>query len=408
MTSARPPLMPVVEARRLMLAATGRLATETLPIAEAGGRVLTDSVAARVTQPPFAASAMDGYAVRHADVAQVPARLTVIGEAPAGQPFEGTVNGGQAVRIFTGGVVPGGADTVVIQEDVTAGEDGITVNEEQKQGDNIRAAGIDFAQGDVLAGVGETLDGLTLSLLAAGNVPAVMVYRRPRIAIMASGDELVPPGAALAPGQVVNSIAPGLAALCREWGTDVVHVGHAGDTEAAIQAELAELLKADVAVMIGGASVGDYDLVKPALDKKGLTLDFSKTALKPGKPVWSGRIGKTCILGLPGNPVSAFVCSYLFLKPLLFALTGRDPEQAVVLVRARLDGTLKPNGPREAFLNAQARLEDGVLTVRAARRQDSGLLSPLGHANCLINRAPRAEALEDGAEVNILPTRPFQ
>lgn len=407
MTSARTPLMPVIEARGLMLAETTALPAETRPVAQAAGRVLTADMMARSTQPPFAASAMDGYALRHADMAALPARVTVIGEAPAGTPFEGEVNAGQAVRIFTGGLVPKGTDTVVIQEDVTVDGGSITIREAQSIGNNIRAAGTDFKKGDRLAARGDMLDGLTLSLLAAGNIPDVPVHRRPRIAILSTGDELVPPGTALKPGQVVNSIAPGLAALCRDWGTEVIHVGHARDTEAAIQAELAEIMKADVAIMIGGASVGDYDLVKPALEAKGLTLTFSKTALKPGKPVWSGCIGKTRILGLPGNPVSAFVCSFLFLKPLIFVLTGREGEGAVALTQARLDGVLKANGPREAFMNASARLEAGILKVRPRRRQDSGMLSPLGHANCLINRTGGAEALEDGAMVSILLTRPL-
>jgi molybdopterin molybdotransferase len=389
-----------------MLAQTAPLPVEAVPVALASGRVLAADVAARTTQPPHAASAMDGYALRHADISPT-ASLIVIGEAPAGAPFAGAVAAGQAVRIFTGGLVPRGADTVVIQEDVTAADGRITVREAPPLGDNIRGEGIDFRQGDRLAGHGDVLDGLCLSLIAAGNVAEVPVYRRPRIALLATGDELVPPGSILAPGQVVNSIAPGLAALCRDWGAEVVHVGHARDSEAAIQAELAEIRKADVAVMIGGASVGDYDLVKPALEAGGLVLTFSKTALKPGKPVWSGRIGRTRILGLPGNPVSAFVCAYLFLKPLVFALTGRDGEAAVALVPARLDGSLKANGPREAFMNASARLEDGILTVRPRRRQDSGLLSPLGRANCLINRPSKAEALEEGAMVPILLTRPL-
>jgi molybdopterin molybdotransferase len=399
--------MPVTEARGLMLAQTAPLPVEQVPIALASGRVLAADVAARTTQPPYAASAMDGYALRHADIASPSATLTVIGEAPAGTPFAGTVTAGQAVRIFTGGLVPKGADTVVIQEDVTAEDGRVTVREAQTHGDNIRGAGIDFRQGDRLAAQGQVLDGLSLSLVASGNVAQVPVYRRPRIALLATGDELVPPGSALAPGQVVNSIAPGLAALCRDWGAEVVHIGHARDTEAAIQAELAEIRKADVAVMIGGASVGDYDLVKPALEAGGLVLTFSKTALKPGKPVWSGRLGATRILGLPGNPVSAFVCAHLFLKPLAFALTGRDGEAAVALVPARLDGALAANGPREGFMTASARLENGVLTVRPRRRQDSGLLSPLGRANCLINRPSRAEPLEDGAMVPILLTRPL-
>jgi len=406
MTSPRPPLMPVGEARRLMLAETAPLPAESLPVAEACGRVLAADVAARTTLPLAAASAMDGYALRHADISPA-ARLTVIGEAPAGAPFSGRVAAGQAVRIFTGGLVPDGADTVVIQEDVTAADGCITVREAPVPGDNIRGAGLDFHAGDALASRGQVLDGLSLSLLAAGNVPEVPVHRRPRIALLATGDELVPPGSPLVPGQVVNSIAPGLAALCRDWGAEVVHVGHARDSEAAIQAELAEICKADVAVMIGGASVGDYDLVKPALEARGLALTFSKTALKPGKPVWSGRIGATRVLGLPGNPVSAFVCVYLFLKPLVFALTGRDGEVAVSLIPARLEGTLRANGPREGFLNASARLDGGMLTVRPRRRQDSGLLSPLGRANCLINRPSKAGPLENGAMVPILLTRPL-
>lgn len=405
MTSERPSLTPVAEARRLMLADARPVDTESIPVADAAGRVLAQAAVARVTQPPFAASAMDGYALRYADLAALPTRLSVIGEAPAGAPFQGEVGAGQAVRIFTGGMLPAGADTVVIQEDTARDGGTVEVREAPAEGAHIRNAGIDFKDGDTLLEAGTRLDGLALALIAAGNNAHVTVYRRPRLAIMATGDELVTPGSELAPGQVVNSIAPGLAALATDWGMEVIHVGHATDSEAAIQAELVQLLKADVAVLIGGASVGDYDLVKPALMAKGLKMDFSKTALKPGKPVWSGHIGGVRLIGLPGNPVSAFVCAHLFLKPALYALTGRNADDAVAMLAAVLDAPLPGNGGREAFVNARARAEGGRIVVTPVRRQDSGLLSPLGRANCLINREVGASPAASGDSVSILPTR---
>jgi molybdopterin molybdotransferase len=403
MRAERSNLIPVAEARERLLAAARPVETLSLAIGEAAGRVLARDVRAKLTQPPFAASAMDGYALRAEDTSILPTRHAVIGEAPAGTPFSGTVGPGEAVRIFTGGAVPAGANTVVIQENTRRAGDAVIVLEPPLRSANIRAAGSDFREGDRLLAAGTVLDGLALSLAVSGNAANVTVYRRPRLAVIATGDELVAPGGDVAPGQIINSVAPGLASLAVRWGAEMLPVGHARDDEGAVRAAFDAASGADIVVFIGGASVGDYDLVKPALKARGLVLDFEKAALKPGKPVWAGHIGALHVLGLPGNPVSAFVCAHLFLKPLIHQVTGRDGTAACAFASALLQTPLGPNGGRESFLNGTLRVEEGRLLAYAYPRQDSSFLSALGQARCLIGRAAGAPAAARGAIVPILP-----
>jgi molybdopterin molybdotransferase len=376
---------------------------EDVDIAEGAGRVLAQDIVAAVTQPPFAASAMDGYAVRFADMTPG-ARLTVTGESPAGSAFDGEVHPGDAVRIFTGAVVPDGADHVIIQEDVRREGDSIVVVEAQKAPGNIRAAGIDFREGDVVLRRGEVLRGARLALAAAANVARVTVARRPVAAIIASGDELAAPGSVLRPGQIVGSTGYGLAALVRDWGGAPVMLGTATDTIEAVHEKLDDAKGADLIVPLGGASVGDRDVMRAAFEARGFQLYFEKIAVRPGKPTWFGADASgRRVLGLPGNPASALVCAQLFVKPLLWAMTGRDMADAVRTTPARLEDGAPGNGPRETYLRAHAWIaEDGVLSVTHFPRQDSSLLTPFAAANCLLRLAPDAGPAQAGTMGEVL------
>ena len=391
-------MISVEEALSIVLAGANTLGDEAVPVSACARRIAASDVTARMTQPPFAASAMDGYAVRFAD-AQAGAKLRVIGEAPAGAPFEGSVGAGEAVRIFTGGVVPGGADHVVIQEDVTRDGDKITISEESDHPRHIRAAGIDFREGDVLATSGETLNEIHGALFAAANIPDVLVYRRPRVAIFSNGDELREPGGTLAPGQIVNSNHYALSALVNSWGGETHYLGCARDAEAAIAAMFEKAADADIIIPIGGASVGDYDFVKSAFRKCGGETKFEKVAVRPGKPTWFGRLGGARIVGLPGNPASAIVTATLFVRPLIAALGGRDPQ--TLEGAAPLAAPLPANGGRESYLRAV--YHDDAL--EPAPNQDSSLLRPLADANALIKRAPNAPAANVGDVVPFLRLR---
>lgn len=376
---------------------------ETVDIAEGAGRVLSEDIVAAVTQPPFAASAMDGYAVRFADM-RPGARLKVTGEAPAGAAFAGEVGPGEAVRIFTGGVTPAGADHVIIQEDVSREGDTIIVTEAQAAPANIRAEGIDFRKGDAVLRKGEVLHGARLALAAAANVARLSVARRPVVAIIASGDELVEPGSILKPGQIVGSTGYGLAALIRDWGGEPAMLGTAADTIAAVHARLDAAKDADLIVPLGGASVGDRDVMREAFAQRGFELFFEKVAVRPGKPTWFGaNSAGQRVLGLPGNPASALVCAQLFVKPLLWAATGRSIADAVRTIPARLAEDAPGNGPRETYLRAKARVAaDGVLTVTHFPRQDSSLLTPFAAANCLLRLAPNAAPAKAGSACEAL------
>lgn len=373
------------------------LGDETADLSALTGRVAAEDVVARLTQPPFDASAMDGYATRFADM-KVGAALKVIGEAPAGAPFAATVGAGEAVRIFTGGVVPDGADHVVIQEDVERVGDAIRLREAQDRPRNIRRAGVDFRKDDVLAVKGERLHEIHGSLFAAANIAGVRVHRRPRIALFANGDELREPGGALAPGEIVNSNRYALAALIALWGGEAVYLGCGADDEAAIR-DMFRRAKADVIVPIGGASVGDHDHVKSAFAKEGGVIAFEKVAVRPGKPTWFGSLHSARVLGLPGNPASAIVTAALFLQPLTRRLGGEAWTQS--LASARVARPVAANGGRETYLRAT--VKDGVATP--ADNQDSSLLAPFARCNGLIRRAPHAPALAPGEAVDVVMLR---
>jgi molybdopterin molybdotransferase len=391
-------LLSVADALARVLDGVTPLPIESVPLNEAEGRVLADDLAARRTQPPDDVSAMDGYAVRADDVASAPARLRLIGEVAAGRPFDGTLESGQAVRIFTGGVLPQGADTVVIQENTAREGDTVIVNTPAARARNVRAAGLDFRAGTVLLRKGRRLTGRDVSLAAAMNYPAVPVHRRPKVAIAATGDELVPPGTEPGPGQIVYSNVFAIAAVAQGAGAAVLDLGilpdRLEDTVAGVRR--AREAGADVLITAGGASVGDYDLVQPALLAEGLELSFWKIAMRPGKPLLSGTLGAMRVLGLPGNPVSAYVCSVLYLVPLVRALLGRS-DTAVTHEQAVLGRALPKNDEREDYLRATLTRTDGNWVATPFPAQDSSMLTPLAGADCLVIRPPFAPAAEAGA-----------
>ena len=397
-------LMPVSDALAAVLAGVKPLPEEMIPLDEAYHHVLARDVAARRTQPPEAMSAMDGYAVRAADAAKVDAQLTVIGEVAAGRPFAGVVGAGEAVRIFTGGVVPAGADAVVIQEDTVAEGKRITIKEAAIAGRHIRPAGVDFREGDVLLRMGTRLTERDLALAAGMNHPHLPVRRRPKVAILATGDELVMPGTTPGPGQIVYSNGYALHALARQEGADTIDLGIAADTLEATTAGIRRAREsgADILITTGGASVGDHDLVQQALRDEGIAMAFWKIAMRPGKPMMHGRLGAMGVIGLPGNPVSSYVCAFLFMVPLIRALSGR----AVIhhhRERAVLGRDVGANDQREDYLRARLkRRDDGTLVALPVNHQDSSLLANLAAAQALLVRAPFAPKAEAGTPCEVL------
>ena len=395
-------MIPVAEARQRILADLAVMPAEQVGLNEALGRVLAEDVVSRRTQPPQAVSAMDGYAVRAADVANVPASLTVIGAAPAGDPFDGSVDAGQAVRIFTGAAVPAGADAIVIQEDTERGGDTVIVKESAAAGHYVRPAGLDFRAGDVLLKAGRVLNARDVGLAAAMNVSWLKVRRRPRVALLATGDEIALPGEDLGPSDIVSSNTFALDGLVRASGGVPVTLGIAADNEASIRA-LAEGAKgADILVTTGGASVGDHDLVQAALDDVGLKVDFWQIAMRPGKPLIFGRLGTAPMLGFPGNPVSSMVCGMLFLRPALATMLGiADVEPR--LETAILGADLGENDRREDYLRATlARDSDGNRIATPFPLQDSSNFSRLVEADCLVVRAPHAPLAKAGELVSYI------
>jgi molybdopterin molybdotransferase len=391
-------LLPVAEALARVLEAAEPLPVERVPLAEAEGRVLAEDVAARRTQPPDDVSAMDGYAVRAEDVGSVPARLKLIGEVAAGRPFDGAVRPGEAVRIFTGGVLPPGSDTIVIQENTAREGDLVIVKEPATRAKNVRVAGLDFREGHVGLRKGRRLTGRDVSLAAAMNHATLPVHRRPKVAIAATGDELVPPGTEPKPGQIVHSNIFAIAALARQAGGEPIDLGIWPDKlDETIAGVRRARESADVLVTTGGASVGDYDLVQPALAAEGLALSFWKIAMRPGKPLMSGRLGAMHVLGLPGNPVSTYVCSRLFLVPLIRCLSGRA-DLALTTGSGVLGRDLKANDERAEYMRATLTMrEDGTAVATPFPVQDSSMLVPLAAADCLVIRKPFAPAAKAGS-----------
>ena len=397
-------LMAVVEALARVLEHAGPLGVETAPLLEAHGRVLADDLKALRSQPPATVSAMDGYAVRAADVARVPVTLKVIGEVPAGHPLKGCVGSGEAARIFTGGVLPSGADTVVIQENTTRDGDSVVVTSAVEEGRNIRPEGLDFKRGATLLGRGRRLTDRDLALAAAMNHSTVPVHRRPKVAVFATGDELVAPGGDPGMGEIVCSNGFATLALARQEGCEIVDLGIVPDrlAETAQTVRGAHEVKADILVTSGGASVGDYDLVQNALAAEGLSLSFWKVALRPGRPMMHGRLGAMHVLGLPGNPVSSYVCAVLFLLPLIRRLAGRTDWEPQ-LEPALLGCDIEQNDERADYLRAALTAgPDGVPVATPFPVQDSSMLVPLAKANCLLLREPHAPAAKTGSRCTVL------
>ena len=398
-------MISVEEAHRRLLeglAAFAPLPAEDVALDAAHGRVLAEDVVARVTQPPLPMSAMDGYAVRGADVAKAPAQLRQIGYVPAGQRHAGAVGPGEAVRLFTGAPIPDGADTVVIQEDTEADGDRVTVREATAAGRNVRAAGLDFRAGSVGLPAGRRLTARDIGLAAAMNHAWLRVRRRPRIGILATGDEIVRPGEPIGPAQIVSSNAFSLAASIAAFGGEPVQLGIAPDDEQALQRMAGAARGLDLLVTTGGASVGEHDLVRSGLQPVGLAIDFWSIAMRPGKPLMFGRLGDLPMLGLPGNPVSTFVCALVFLRPALALMLGLPTAQP--RERARLAVPLGANDRRQDYLRATLGIgTDGGREVTPFAKQDSSMLSLLARADCLAIRPPNAPAIEAGAAIDILP-----
>ncbi len=396
-------MISVEEALSRLLAPLERLPLEQISIVDALGRVLAEDVAARRTQPPFAVSAMDGYAVRAEDVAAVPVELRIVAEVPAGAGFGGHVGPHEAARIFTGAPMPAGTDTIVIQEDTQREGDRVRVLEGAVRGRYVRREGLDFAEGDVLLPGGRRLTARDIGLAAAMNRPWLFVHRRPRVGILSTGDEIVMPGDPIGPHQIVSSNSLALGAFVAACGGIPVSVGNAADDPAALRQVAAATRGVDLLVTTGGASVGEHDLVRDVLGADGLELDFWQIAMRPGKPLMVGRYRGTPMVGLPGNPVSTLVCALLFLRPALDRLSGAvSPEEAAPT--ARLGTALPKNDRRQDYLRSRlARAADGTLEVFPFEVQDSSMMRLLSEADCLVVRPPHAPAIAGGSTVPIVP-----
>lgn len=404
------PLLPVAEALSLILAGVEAMPAERVPIAQAFGRTLARDLAATRTQPPVAMSAMDGYALRLSDLDDPARALSLVGESKAGQRFARGIGPGETVRIFTGAPLPEGADAILIQEDAVVTDGIVRAGERPSRGRFIRRAGLDFSEGEVLLRGGTRLGATQIALAAAMNHGDVSVTRRPVVAIIATGDELVAPGSPVGPDQIVASNGYAVAAFVTAAGGVALDLGIVPDDLAALERALraARDAGADVLVTLGGASVGDHDLVKPALAAQGMSLDFWRIAMRPGKPLLFGRLerasGRMAVIGLPGNPVSSIVCGTLFLLPLLRALAG-DPTAGADRSVAAITGIAMPaNDARADYMRAT------VITDEAGRRvatpsklQDSSMLKVLAEAEALLIRPPLAPAVEAGAACRILP-----
>lgn len=393
-------MLSVKEARARILALMTPTGRETVAISSAVNRVLAAPVMALRTQPPFPASAMDGYAVRNTEVTPG-ASFRVVGEAAAGHPFDGEVPPGCCVRIFTGGAVPAKLDRIIIQEDAQRNDETIRLHEALDDQLYVRPAGLDFTEGRLLLEAPRRLTPEDIALLAAAGVPFVTCHRKPRIAFLATGDELVLPGMPTPPGHIVSSNNFGLAALAETLHAEAIVLPIARDTIPALQEAARDARRADLFVTLGGASVGDHDLIRPALGDAGLDLDLYKIAMRPGKPLMAGMLHSTPMLGLPGNPVSAMVCGRIFLAPAITALSGLSAS-APPTVSARLAIPLERNGPREHYMRAITEMRDGTLWCSPFDSQDSSRLGLLARANALAIRPTSDPERETGEQIDII------
>lgn len=395
-------LLPVDDALAQILKGVKPLGSVDVPLTNASGRVLSGPLKAQRAQPPFAASAMDGYAVRAADIADVPATLKVIGEAPAGHGFAGRVSKGKAVRIFTGAPLPKGADTVVIQENTESNsKDAVTVLQTATLGSFVRNAGLDFKKGETLLPRRTVMGARQIGLAAAMNHARVPVVRRPSVALLATGDELVEPGSTPRDDQIISSNALAIAAMIARYGGEPLDLGIIPDRATRIEKAIERAAGADILVTIGGASVGDHDLVQAAMEKSGIRIGFWKIAMRPGKPLMFGKRGEQRVIGLPGNPVSAMVCTRLFILPLIAKMTGDarsfDPVTAV------LGSGMRFNDQRQDYIRATlARSDQGQLVATPFPKQDSSMQRVFAEADCLIIRPPHAPVADAGEQVQVL------
>ena len=396
-------MISVEDARQRILSSFKPLPHEDVAISEALGRVLARDIQARRTQPPTDISAMDGYAARSSDLSNIPKTLKMIGESPAGGSFGGTVRQNETVRIFTGGPLPQGADTVVIQENTVANGELISVKESAKAGQYVRKAGLDFNEGEIGLRAGRILSARDIALAAAMNFPWLPVYRKPRIAILATGDEIVRPGDPIGPNQIVSSNAIALQAFIEVCGGFSVDLGISPDKTEALLQMANGARGTDLLITTGGVSVGDHDLVHEALRSAGLKVNFSKVAMRPGKPVMFGDLNGIPVLCLPGNPVSALVCALVFLYPALKCLLGIPSDEGTLTEQVRLASFLAQNDHRQDYLRATLeRTSDGVLWADPYERQDSSMISLLSKAECLIFRPPNAPAAQVGDVVEVI------
>lgn len=397
-------MISVAEALDKVLSPLGEMPAEQITLADGLGRVLAEDLKATVSHPPSPVSAMDGYAVRAEDLAAVPATLTQIGEAAAGKPCDITVGPGQCTRIFTGGVLPEGANAILIQENTKVSGDQVTATEAVTSGKFVRPMGLDFSEGDVLLTAGQRLTARDLGLAAAMNIPWLMVRRRPKVAVMSTGDEVMMPGEPLGPGQIVSSNSVSICAYVKALGGEALNLGIARDTQEDVLAKFQAARGADLIVTSGGASVGDYDIVAQVMGRGDTDLAFDKVAMRPGKPVISGKIMGIPLLGLPGNPVSSGVSSALYLRHAMDKMLGvPEKRRGPPVVQATLGQDLAENDKRQDYLRARLdRLEDGSIVAHPFGKQDSSMLAAFAAASGLVIRAPFAPAAKAGDSVQVM------
>jgi molybdopterin molybdotransferase len=395
-------LLTVRDAHARVIAAFSPLPAETVSVSDAAGRVLARAPKAQLTQPPADLSAMDGYAVRAEDVPAAPTTLKLVGQAPAGGSYDKALKPGETVRIFTGGPLPMGADAIVIQEDTKADGDKITILEAPRSGRHIRKAGLDFSAGDTPFKPGHILTTRDVALAAAMNLPWLSVHRKPRVAILSTGNELVMPGEPVGRNQIVSSSGIAVAALMRTWGAEPTLFDIARDEARLIGEHIAAGAQHDLLITLGGASVGDHDLVQDALKAQGFAMDFWRIAMRPGKPLMFAAKERARVLGLPGNPVSTMVCALMFVKPALDRMLGQ-PGDLVATKPARLAVDVKENDTREDYVRALVRRgNDGSLTVEPHKIQDSSMLSVLAWSNALLVRPAHDPARKAGDVVQVI------